>query len=785
MQVDLTGTLYNSPTTSARLLGFFEEETGSQPKENCDAHTRSSTNITKSFLAKRERSAVVSLTHHPDHSLSSGSSSHAMSSDEPQPSPKHGSEKPAIPPKPSSFTHFGKPPPPPVPPKPHELELAETTSGTSFPDLQIDTVSASDAPEIPIPSVDTSQQSLLTANGNGGEDEEKASPNNTSRARSRSPSPGPSSSNTVNAYNAFINNDGDITDIIASFEHYRAEAEGEIVEKGMEAKLEKLIQGSTGLPRDFATLMLATAGSSYTAKALFDLLESRFRDPVYTSRKAPSCDVLAVGAGPAGLRAAVEARFFRSTVKVVEKRNSFTRNNVLHLWPWTMTDLRKIGVKQVFSRFGTGGIDHVAIRRLQLILLKIALILGAEVHPNVSFEWAVDDSVIPAEPSHDDTAAAVTTESDGATQTPVTSPPPARRKLLAPKFSDPSLDSYPFNVLLCATGEHSKLTSALGFQRQGFRPTQAIGITCNFKRAEKVDLQMKDVKDGGYISYLNKKWFGEIESTTGVALENLVFYKDETHYLVMCIREANLLSQGVLKEDFETIDKILAPSNIDRGKLQECVRNVATAVGIPPQAELMPSTKPNEPDVAIFDFSEKSNADEPSMLVRFPQDNPEKVILACPLGDSLLEPFWPLGTGCAHAGLSAMDAMWIAAERFEPLLADYTKGGFGAPAPGSAIEIKESQLLQEHAALFRALKASTADTTPSGSDSSIDPKTRYVGKVAEAKTSGVAGQKYSQAMSFSSLSEPDRVPLEAATEPGNEVEVSEEEQPEPKRARTG
>lgn len=35
------------------------------------------------------------------------------------------------------------------------------------------------------------------------------------------------------------------------------------------------------------------------------------------------------------------------------------------------------------------------------------------------------------------------------------------------------------------------------------------------------------------------------------------------------------------------------------------------------------------------------------------------------VGDALVEPFWPLGTGANHAVLSAMDASWIVKQFME------------------------------------------------------------------------------------------------------------------------
>ena len=66
-----------------------------------------------------------------------------------------------------------------------------------------------------------------------------------------------------------------------------------------------------------------------------------------------------------------------------------SRNNVLHLWPFVIQDLRSLGAKKFFGKFCAGAIDHISIRQLQCILLKVALILGVEFHENVSFEHLI------------------------------------------------------------------------------------------------------------------------------------------------------------------------------------------------------------------------------------------------------------------------------------------------------------------------------------------------------------------------------------------------------------
>lgn len=70
--------------------------------------------------------------------------------------------------------------------------------------------------------------------------------------------------------------------------------------------------------------------------------------------------VLIIGGGPCGLRTAIEAQLLGAKVVVIEKRDRFSRNNVLHLWPFVINDLRALGAKKFFGKFCAGSIDHIS-----------------------------------------------------------------------------------------------------------------------------------------------------------------------------------------------------------------------------------------------------------------------------------------------------------------------------------------------------------------------------------------------------------------------------------------
>ena len=61
------------------------------------------------------------------------------------------------------------------------------------------------------------------------------------------------------------------------------------------------------------------------------------------------------------------------------------------------------------------------------------------------------------------------------------------------------------------------------------------------------------------------------------------------------------------------------------------------------------------PDVACFDFTNLYSARNASrVMVR----KGHQLLMAI-VGDSLLEPFWPEGAGCARGFLSSLDAAWL------------------------------------------------------------------------------------------------------------------------------
>ena len=47
-------------------------------------------------------------------------------------------------------------------------------------------------------------------------------------------------------------------------------------------------------------------------------------------------------------------------VHLLEKRDRFSRNNVLHLWPFLIDDLKGLAAKHFYGQFCAGAIDHIS-----------------------------------------------------------------------------------------------------------------------------------------------------------------------------------------------------------------------------------------------------------------------------------------------------------------------------------------------------------------------------------------------------------------------------------------
>ncbi|XP_073400201.1 F-actin-monooxygenase MICAL3 isoform X10 [Dendrobates tinctorius] len=429
-------------------------------------------------------------------------------------------------------------------------------------------------------------------------------------------------------------------------------------------------------PRDYRSFYhkLKSKLNYWKAKALWSKLDKRSSHKDYKKGKACSnTKCLIIGAGPCGLRTAIELSFLGAKVVVVEKRDAFSRNNVLHLWPFTIQDLRGLGAKKFYGKFCAGAIDHISIRQLQLILLKVSLILGIEIHVNVEFQGLI----APPEEQENERI--------------------GWRAKVHPKGHP--ISEYDFDVIIGADGRRNTLA---GFRRKEFRGKLAIAITANFiNRNTTAEAKVEEISGVAFI--FNQKFFQELREATGIDLENIVYYKDDTHYFVMTAKKQSLLEKGVILQDYADTEMLLSRANVD----QEALQNYATEAARFSTHQQLPSldfaiNHYGQPDVAMFDFT-CMYASENAGLVR--ERNGHRLLVAL-VGDSLLEPFWPMGTGIARGFLAALDSAWMV-----------RSWAYGA----SPLEV-----LAERESIYRLLPQTTPENVSKNfSQYSLDPTTRY------------------------------------------------------------
>uniref|UniRef100_A0A8C5EN83 F-actin monooxygenase n=1 Tax=Gouania willdenowi TaxID=441366 RepID=A0A8C5EN83_GOUWI len=429
-------------------------------------------------------------------------------------------------------------------------------------------------------------------------------------------------------------------------------------------------------PLDYSNFYssLKAAVSSWKAQALWTKLDKRAQHKAYNTNGAcQGTRCLIIGGGPCGLRTAIELSLLGCKVVVIEKRDTFSRNNVLHLWPFTIHDLRGLGAKKFYGKFCAGSIDHISIRQLQLMLLKVCLILGVEIHVNVEFVKLLE----PAEEQTDHS--------------------PGWRAEIRP--STHPVSDFDFDAVIGADGRKNTLD---GFRRKEFRGKLAIAITANFvNRNTTAEAKVEEISGVAFI--FNQKFFLELKEETGIDLENIVYYKDHTHYFVMTAKKQSLLDKGVIIHDYIETDRLLSPDNVNQEALLSYAREAAdfgTNYQLPSLDYAI--NHYGQPDVAMFDFT-SMYASENAALIR---EKHGRQLLVALVGDSLLEPFWPMGTGCARGFLAAFDTAWM--------VRGWAKGR-------SALE-----MLAERESIYRLLpQTTTVNISKNLEQYTIDPASRY------------------------------------------------------------
>lgn len=406
----------------------------------------------------------------------------------------------------------------------------------------------------------------------------------------------------------------------------------------------------------------------FRQKQLFKLLDTKFSGDVYNKKPAARKRVCIIGAGPVGLRAAVEMALLGAQVVVLEKRKHFSRENILHLWPWVVQDLTSLGAKVLFPQFcHSTAYFHVGTRQLQCILLKVALLLGVTFFPATAF-----DSI-----AHPDSI-----DSD--------------RRPFYTIVTKPQIPWMEFTAVLGACGTQDRLSDQARIKRFMFSRKEAIGLVCYFPNHGTTE--EKNVAEFSWTIQFKQQLFAKMREV-GVDLENIVYYRGEMHYLVMTPRRQNLLDQGVLKLDYPNVADLVLDDNINKPVLHTYLKRVVNFCKIPQKEEFT--------RVRIFDFSSRTRADKAASIL----SSKGKKLYVGLIGDSLMEPFWPEGLGTCRGFLSALDGCWMVAQV-----------GFRS----------DEQLLADRELAYRVIQHVSGfrrdDLQKNVRKYSVDPKTRYIVK---------------------------------------------------------
>lgn len=464
-------------------------------------------------------------------------------------------------------------------------------------------------------------------------------------------------------------------------------------------------------------------GGHWKAKMLWEKMDARCARPEYASAPCAGGNfagrrVVVVGAGPCGLRSAIELRLLGAQVTVIEQRERFTRLNRLHLWSWCGEELKALGARVLEPPPLDFGSDpdllHVGIAEIQTLLLKTSLLLGVQVILGASYagvKWASVES--------------------GGWQVNV-------RRGQRPEARSPGGEGKGLNALhgvamvvgsgglACSVGRTVGLESN---EVGSLRAEEAIGLVCNFAPSQGGTVGGdRSLRSFSLARQFYEKLFQQLETETGAALENIVYTRSKaSHYFVMTPTRRCLEECGVLRDP--THRPILDKSNVDAKALDEFIRRVVAFRFREGQATLPEAMAASQGPVGegpaklcyadngpqLFDFSKMKRANEGLSFLAPPSSIHQADsyhLLTALAGDALVEPFWPEGLGIARGFHGAQDVAF-AASRW---------------ASGAS----QSAVTTEFAASYGQLKSLAAASRvrvlrDDESKYTIDPGTRYRG----------------------------------------------------------
>ena len=422
--------------------------------------------------------------------------------------------------------------------------------------------------------------------------------------------------------------------------------------------------------------------------------------------------VTVLGGGPVGMRAALEMALLGHRVTVLEARDTCSRLNVLKLWEETTIDLDALGLKLIDPDYANKKQGRASTCRLQLSLLKAALLMGVQVkvdRAHTRFNLAQLGGSC-------DVLLLATGFQAG---------------LYARLAEEATVSRYE------AGGGASLPTSQSGIASDAFQPkpagkapAAALAVVCHFARAgttpqskawqrnyEPFDWTVQDARgadDPMRLAEMQRKYgryciAPRALAKEGILLENIITYQNKggapftsvpsSYYFIFTLRAEMItacrddpnvkwplikMAHGAPTEGgsrallqwAKSTEAKGAGGGLDQACLDRFVKRVVTlftegyasdprlivAQSLPTACALLRETDKQFPrSVDLFDFSERNSLQRAAEVVTAVGARPlAKPMLVLPVGDALQEPFWPEGLGINRGMHNALDACWAA-----------------------------------------------------------------------------------------------------------------------------
>ncbi|KAJ3346645.1 [F-actin]-monooxygenase mical3 [Kappamyces sp. JEL0680] len=404
------------------------------------------------------------------------------------------------------------------------------------------------------------------------------------------------------------------------------------------------VSPSNGLSFYYAVRATFLPALLYSQKTLFAKLDQKIASYESIRAATPSAMVVS-GAGPCGLRAAVDAALLGHSVVLLELRSECSRHNILNTWQQTVTDLLDLGLKVLVPSFKLHGQLHLGTNDLQMALIKAE----ARIHIKRPVETVSELALRPSD--FDDDSVEKKNLVD------YVEPPLSERGAIATSLDaiPPSATLIPFDSIIVAEGQSSRLIRHLGFQRHLQRFANAIGIVVNLDFSQDKngpERKLEEVHVFRMSAFWKQSVLGVL-SQKGIDLENLEYKRGPgNHFIASTSSLKTLEAVGVIRGIRATVGETLSSDNVDIAKLYEMGREIASSLGIPSSSPFC-----SKNGVQVFDFSSRGLCSESFKWIH---SSGGATGLVLPAGDALQNPYWPQGLGVNRGFHTALNAIYIA-----------------------------------------------------------------------------------------------------------------------------